>query len=154
MVEKGPDSAQSAVSLWHQLLQCYKSIERNISTAMHSNYHQSLSRFDVLSQIHDHGEEWISVGDLTRRLLDTAGGISALLNRMEREELIKRRLNPRDRRSFQVALTDKGRQLHRDMSSNYSAWVATALEEVSSEERELLYNILGRLKRAQQNGLK
>lgn len=154
MAENGADSTDAAVSLWHQLLQCYKSIERNISSALHSNYHQSLSRYDVLAQIHDYGEEWISVGDLTRRLLDTAGGISALLNRMEREELIKRRLNPRDRRSFQVALTDKGRQLYRDMSSNYSAWVAAALEEVSLEEREVLFNILGRLKRAQRNGLR
>ncbi|MDA5195023.1 MarR family winged helix-turn-helix transcriptional regulator [Govanella unica] len=142
-------SPESAISLWHQMLQCYKSIERNIGGRMHDNYQQSLSRFDVLTKLHDHDEDWISVGDLTKRLLDTGGSISALLTRMEKEELLARRLNPADRRSFQIGLTGKGRALYQDISSDYSGWVAAALEDVSSEERDLLYNLLGRLKRAQ-----
>ncbi len=142
-------SNESAIGLWHQMLQCYKSIERNISGRMQDNYQQSLSRYDVLSQLHQAKEEWISVGDLTKRLLDTAGSISALLTRMEKEELIARRLNPSDRRSFQIGLTDKGRELYKDISFHYSGWVASALEDVSSEERELLYDLLGRLKKAQ-----
>ncbi|MEX1148026.1 MAG: MarR family transcriptional regulator [Sphingomonadales bacterium] len=147
---KRQQAEDSAISLWHQLLQCYKSIERNISSAMQDNYQQSLSRYDVLMQLHRHaGDDWLSVGELTRRLLDTGGSISALLTRMEKEGIIDRRLNPNDRRSFQVCLTSKGRNLYRDMSSNYSVWVASALEEVSAEERELLYNLLGRLKKAQ-----
>lgn len=140
---------QSAVSLWHQLLQCYKSIERNISSSMQNNYRQSLSRYDVLAKLDEYPEDWISVGELTKRLLDTAGSVSALLTRMEKESLIARRLNPNDRRSFQISLTDKGRALHREISSDYSAWVASALEDVSSEERELLFNLLGRLRQAQ-----
>ncbi len=148
-MQENDTSGASAIGLWHQMLQCYKSIERNIGSRMHDNYQQSLSRFDVLTQLHKSNDDWISVGDLTKRLLDTAGGISALLTRMEKEELIERRLNPADRRSFQIGLTDKGRELYKDISLHYSEWVASALEEVSSEEREMLYDLLGRLKRAQ-----
>lgn len=148
-MQENDTSGASAIGLWHQMLQCYKSIERNIGSRMHDSYQQSLSRFDVLTQLHKSNDDWISVGDLTKRLLDTAGGISALLTRMEKEELIERRLNPTDRRSFQIGLTDKGRALYKDISLHYSEWVASALEEVSSEEREMLYDLLGRLKRAQ-----
>jgi DNA-binding MarR family transcriptional regulator len=140
---------ESAVSLWHQILRCYKSIERNISSRMQDNYQQSLSRFDILTQLHSSDEEWISVGELARRLVDTREGISALLTRMEKEDLISRRLNPSDRRSFQVAITKKGSALYKNISSDYSTWVAYALEDVSSKERKLLLEILGRVKEAQ-----
>jgi MarR family transcriptional regulator, 2-MHQ and catechol-resistance regulon repressor len=148
MVNKD-DRPQSAVSLWHQLLQCYKSIERNISSNLQSNYSQSLSRFDVLSQLDTSEEEWMSVGELTKRVLDTAGSISALLTRMVNEGLITRRLSPTDRRSFQVSLTGAGKTLYNKMASDYSTWVASALEDVSSEERAVLFKLLGRLKKSQ-----
>jgi MarR family 2-MHQ and catechol resistance regulon transcriptional repressor len=75
---------------------------------------------------------------------------STLLTRMEKENLITRRLNPNDRRSFQVALTDEGRRVHKYMASSYEAWAAEALKEFSVEERELLYGLLDRLKMVQE----
>lgn len=141
--------SDSAVSLWHQMLQCYKAMERSIGSRMQDNYQQSLSRFDVLTQLQNGADEWLSVGDLAKRLVDSREGISALLTRMEKEDLIVRRLNPDDRRSFQVSITKKGRVLHQDISSDYSAWVAYALEDVTADERKLLFDLLGRVKQSQ-----
>lgn len=140
---------ESAVSLWHQMLQCYKAMERSIASRMQDNYQQSLSRFDVLTQLQNGPDDWLSVGELAKRLVDSREGISALLTRMEKENLIERRLNPDDRRSFQVSITRKGRALHQDIASDYSAWVAYALEDVTADERKLLFDLLGRVKQSQ-----
>ncbi|MFC3051571.1 MarR family winged helix-turn-helix transcriptional regulator [Kordiimonas pumila] len=141
--------SSKAISTWHQLLQCYKSMERNIGGQLQNKHSQSLSRFDVLSQLCQASEDWLQVGELTRRLLDTAGSVSALLTRMEKEGLIERRLNPDDRRSFQVTVTAKGRSLHKEMASDYAKWVASAMEDISDQEREVLMGLLNRLSRAQ-----
>ncbi len=133
------------VNLWHQLLKCYKGMERDIGNTFHNNYRQSLSRFDVLDQLSRVPDDWISVGELTKRLLDTAGSISALLNRMEAENLINRRLNADDRRSFQVSLTETGKDLQVKMSKDYSVWVTSVMGEFSNDERKVLSGLLDRL---------
>jgi DNA-binding MarR family transcriptional regulator len=140
----------SELKLWRKLLTSYKTLERNISSILQRYHKQSLSRYDVLHELHDHPEEWISVGELARKLMDEGSGTSTLLTRMEKENLITRRLNPNDRRSFQVALTDEGRRVHKYMASSYDAWAAEALKEFSVEERELLYGLLDRLKMVQE----
>ncbi len=146
---KKSSKVENSITLWHQFLQCYKSVERNIATNLQSNYQQSLSRYDVLRQLAESPEKELQVGELTKRLLDTAGSVSALLTRMENEELVIRRLNPNDRRSFQISITDKGRKLYRAMASDYAIWVASAMEEISGQEREVLLQLLQRLKKAQ-----
>ncbi|QEZ44243.1 MarR family winged helix-turn-helix transcriptional regulator [Cupriavidus oxalaticus] len=59
-------------------------------------------------------KEWASIGELAERLQAKQHGVVALVNRCEAAGLVKRRLNPEDRRVVQVHLLAKGeRSLNR-----------------------------------------
>ncbi|SOZ09443.1 MarR family winged helix-turn-helix transcriptional regulator [Cupriavidus taiwanensis] len=53
-------------------------------------------------------KDWASIGELAERLQAKQHGVVALVNRSEAAGLVKRRLNPEDRRVVQVHLTAKG----------------------------------------------
>ncbi|MGY8525767.1 MarR family winged helix-turn-helix transcriptional regulator [Paracidovorax citrulli] len=54
------------------------------------------------------GREWASIGELAERLQARQHGVVALVNRCEAAGLVRRRVNPDDRRVVQVHLMAKG----------------------------------------------
>jgi DNA-binding MarR family transcriptional regulator len=57
-------------------------------------------------------------GDCARQLGVSASRISRIINALERKGLLQRSLGPDDRRSTDLAITDKGRQRLRDLRGN------------------------------------
>ncbi|MBY4898389.1 MarR family winged helix-turn-helix transcriptional regulator [Cupriavidus sp. AU9028] len=54
------------------------------------------------------GRDWASIGELAERLQARQHGVVALVNRCEAAGLVRRRVNPDDRRVVQVHLLAKG----------------------------------------------
>lgn len=143
---KNRDSNQEiSIGVWKNLLQCYKFLNRDIGTKMRRDYNQSLSRFEILEALSQIEDDWLPVGQLAKQLPDPSGNISGLLDRMEKEGIIVRQLSPDDRRSFQVGLTEDGKQLYKKMVWDYNTWIASAMEEISTEERTVLMSLLERM---------
>lgn len=135
-----------SLGLWLRLMRCARTIERGMEGRLRRDYKQSMSRFDVLSQLERSKEKWLSVGDLASRLLASNGNITGLLDRMLHEGLIARRPSPADRRSHQICISPKGRRLFARMASDHAEWTHSVLGELPFAEREQLEGLLDKLR--------
>lgn len=72
---------------------------------------------------------------LAERTLLTQSGISRLVTRLERDDLVSREANPADRRASLVALTDAGeRQLREGLPTHLDGVRARFLDRFSETE--------------------
>jgi DNA-binding MarR family transcriptional regulator len=86
-----------------------------------------------------------TAGELARRAELTTGSMTARLDHLEREGLVRRLRDPDDRRSVFVELTDKGRKKH-EQAMGIQAEKETLLAEALSErEKEQLNALLRRV---------
>ncbi len=69
------------------------------------SHHQSLTRFDLLSQLYRIGDDWVAIGEIASKLMASGGNITGLLDRMVADDLIERRANPRAAKAFIDAFT-------------------------------------------------
>ena len=142
-------SAEELLSLrlWLQLMKCSKSVEASVSGRLRRGYGQSLSRFDVLSQLERLDGDWMAIGELARMVMAASGNITALLDRMEAEALVERRASPKDRRSFQVRMTARGRRLFASMAEDHMRWIDDALLGVPTADKQRLIELLVAVRR-------
>jgi DNA-binding MarR family transcriptional regulator len=67
--------------------------------------------FDVLAALRRAGEPYTMMpSELAAALMMTRAGMTGRIDRLEQAGLVERRIDPADRRSFLVALTDDGRR--------------------------------------------
>jgi len=73
------------------------------------------AELDVLLALCRAGEPYqLTPSQLSELLLVSSGTLTSRLDRLEHKELIERRPNPSDRRSMEVQLTERGRQVAKD----------------------------------------
>lgn len=75
----------------------------------------------------------ITPGQLAGLLQVDRGTISAALKRLERKEMLSRRVDPRDRRRYALGLTARGHALDRDEEGTVEAAVNQLLASTSPE---------------------
>lgn len=107
------DDDADTLRLWLYLVKSVLPLEREISTRLQRTCGQSLTRFDVLAQLDRYGPQ--GVGQLAQRLIASAGNITSLLNRMEREGLVSRGNNNTDGRAQLIQATDLGLGMYAKM---------------------------------------
>jgi DNA-binding MarR family transcriptional regulator len=72
-----------------------------------SRWGLTVARYSILRLLLNH--QVMTLTELSKSHACAAGNITALVDRLERDKLVRRIANDKDRRVTQVALTDKGR---------------------------------------------
>lgn len=104
----------------------------------------SLARFDLLAQLsRDDGQ---TLAQLSRRMLVTAGNLTGLVDRAERDAIVERRPDPTDRRLTRVYLTPKGQKLAQRAIARHAELAEEILAPLEGKERDELRRLLGRLR--------
>ena len=67
------------------------------------------SQFEILTVLSEEGE--IPLSRLSERLCCACSNVTGIVDRLERDGLVKRERSLEDRRVIQLALTEKGRKL-------------------------------------------
>lgn len=148
-VVAGVNSTETYLDAWEQLLRYSKALEQEMGNRFRKQFKQSLSRFDLLAQLSQRDPDWMPIGKLAKQLPGSNGNITGLVDRMIGEGLIHRRNSPADRRSIEVGLTDKGRELHGDMASAHADWTESLMDEcLPVKDAEQLVTMLGRANQA------
>lgn len=138
---------QQSVRLWLELLRCAKTQETRLGARLRKTFGQSLTRFDALSQLYRAAEATLPVTELASRLLaSTSNNITGLIDRMEDDGLVTRRPNPKDRRSFIVRMTSKGKAIFEEMAVEHGHWVSAGFAGLSAEELRMLQSSMIRLR--------
>ena len=138
-----PDTAtRNNVSLWVRLLESHNlmlgEIRRRLAEAA------TMPRFDLLANLER--EDGQTLAALSRRMLVTAGNLTGLVDRAERDGVVERRADPRDRRLSRVYLTSKGRALITDLLPLHAEHIGELLTPLDLSERKELRRLLGKLR--------
>ena len=145
-VRKSPSEptsiAETDVSSWVRLLACHNLMLSEIRRCMGDAI--TLARFDLLANLDR--EDGQTLASLSRRMLVTAGNLTGLVDRAERDGVVLRRADPSDRRLSRVFLTRKGRALISELIPLHGEHVRAALSGLAPAERRELRRLLGKLR--------
>lgn len=104
-----------------------------------------LEWYDLLLALERAAEGRLRVGDLACHVVLSRSGLTRLVDKLEAAELVQRRLNPQDRRSFEIILQPKGRAERERTWPIYARLIAEVFgAHYTNEEAELLANLLER----------
>jgi DNA-binding MarR family transcriptional regulator len=145
-VEELRSSGDISVSLWVRLLESHNLMLAELRRRFVPGRGgaATLPRFDLLANlIRQDGQ---TLAALSRRMLVTAGNVTGLVDRAERDGLVERRDDPEDRRLSRVFLTKKGRVLIVSLLPRHAAHVADLLAGLDLKERRELRRLLGKLR--------
>jgi DNA-binding MarR family transcriptional regulator len=80
--------------------------------------------YDVLAALRDAPDGQLRQVEIAERVLLSHSGLSRLIDRIEKDGLVERRVCESDRRAFFVALTDEGRAMLERMWPVYARGIA------------------------------
>ena len=89
------------------------------------------------------------MGELSRRMMVTGGNVTAIVDQLEKEQLVLRQSLAGDRRAYRVCLTPDGRKAFAAMARAHEGWVVELLSPLSERQQEQLHKLLGTLKSGQ-----
>jgi len=136
------DPVDESVSLWFRLLSCHARILAELRRELEDR--MTIARFDLLASLHRRDGQTLAA--LSRDLLVTAGNVTGLVDRAERDGVVERRPDPNDRRLARVWLTGEGRALISDLLPTHAAQVHTLLGGLPAAQRRDLRRLLGTLR--------
>jgi len=88
----------------------------------------------------------LSVKSLAEWLCIDSSAITALVDRLEKENLIERRIDPEDRRALRIFLTDKGRDVAKAVYPIAIDFNEKLKDNLAQEEKEAINNFLNNIK--------
>ena len=136
---------RTELRLWLRLLACTNLIEGEIRRRLRDEFGFTLPRFDVLAQL-DKAPDGLVLGEVSKRLMVSAGNVTAITERLIADGFITRSASPQDRRVQIVRMTDEGRRKFRRMARSHGGWVASFFQGLPQDGAEALMGRLGELK--------
>jgi DNA-binding MarR family transcriptional regulator len=103
------------LSAWRALLYAHARVTTRVESALAEAGLPPLSWYDVLWPLHRAPERRLRVGALAEQVTLSRTGLTRLLDRVEREALVRREPSPEDRRGFYVVITAAGSGVLRKM---------------------------------------
>src|SRR5215471_10045924 len=99
---------------WHGSLLFTNLTTRALDEALTAAHGISVKEFDVLITLFNAPDGRLRMTELAERVVLSASGVTHLVTRLERDGLVQRIVDERDRRSFFALLTPAGRRRLRD----------------------------------------
>ena len=128
--------------MWVRLLESHNLMLAEIRRRLSDS--ATMPRFDLLANLDRQDGQTLAA--LSRRMLVTPGNLTGLVDRAERDGVVERRADPKDRRLSRVFLTDKGRALITEILPLHAGHVGALLSGLDASERRELRQLLGKLR--------
>lgn len=135
-----------SLKLWLRMLSCTVRIENEIRSRLRETFGITLPRFDLMAQLERH-PDGLRMGELSRRMMVTGGNVTGITDLLEREKLVLRVPDPRDRRAYAVKLTEAGRSAFAEMAAVHERWIEELLHDIPVGDKTVLIELLSHMKR-------
>ena len=135
----------SGLSVWLRLIKAYNLILPEARRSVEPGF--TLPQFDVMAQLHRRPDGMTFV-ELSRNLLVSAGNVTGIVKRLERERLVARETNESDRRSARLRLTAEGRRRIAAAVPRHARDIEKVFASVPRNDVEQLRRLLGSLAHA------
>ncbi|MFK7695785.1 MarR family winged helix-turn-helix transcriptional regulator [Paenibacillus sp. HJGM_3] len=100
---------------------------------------------EVLREAEQKGQGHLKPSDLLEYLHTTPAAITTLLDRMEKNELIVRQRDEKDRRIVWIVPTEKGLAEHERGLNIRNSFIDSQLDRISAHNQQLLVFLLGKV---------
>jgi DNA-binding MarR family transcriptional regulator len=144
-VGDAPADHRAELRLWLRLLTCSTLIETEIRRKLQEHFSFTLPRFDLLAQL-DKAEDGLVLGEVSKRLMVSAGNVTAIVDRLLASGQITRNAAPHDRRVQIIRMTPEGRTAFKAMAAQHGDWIGDMFGDLKPGEIEALMGLLAKLK--------
>jgi DNA-binding MarR family transcriptional regulator len=144
------DVPEPYLAAWRAVLGAHAASLERVESALAREGLPPLAWYDVLWPLYDSADRRLRMGELASRVVVvTRTGLTRLVDRMERQGVLRRERAETDRRGVWVVLTDRGAETLRRMWPVYAAEIRRSLVGVLSEdEAEVVRDALSRVRDA------
>ncbi len=132
-----------ASQTWAGLSQSYQLAQKECRDALRGSG-LTQPQFEVLSQIAD--EEGIPLTRIGENMLVTGGNITGIIDRLERDGLVKRKRDREDRRIIRAFFTAKGKRLYQGAVPAYDRFLKNVFGDMSGADHSRLQKSFDNLK--------
>ena len=141
--ESPADDGQAlALKLWVALARAHNAVQAHAQADV-ARHGLTLAEFAVLEVLYHKGP--LLLGEVQRKILVSSGGVTYLVDRLEKRGLVERRDCPGDRRARFAALTAAGQELIARIFPQHAATIQSALAGLGREEKRLALRVLREL---------
>ncbi len=142
-------TTRDGINFWTKKLECLSLTVPQATVLNFLEEIQSLSvdQLNQLSQQYLGDQNGISFHKLSKQLNLTSPTLTGIVDRLEKNGMVKRCPNPKDRRSILISLTEKGREVVPKIRKALTEANQAFLSSLSHEEELILREFLDRLKR-------
>ena len=131
---------------WAALLMLHRTVLQDLDTELRQEHKLAVSEFDVLVTLFNAPDHRLGMSALAREAMLSPAGITHLVTRLERDGLVKREVDPADRRKWFTVLTEEGdRALRAARLTHNMVLRRTFLAATSAADRKLLQQLWQRL---------
>ncbi len=136
---------REALRGWLDLLATSQGLKKAVDTRLRSRFGHSIARFDVLSALDRAGVAGLRAGALTERLMVSDGATTQVTAPLIRDGLVKRTVDPDDRRAAIFVLTRKGEKIFAEMAGEHRQWIVDAFAALSPAQIKTLRRLLSQI---------
>ena len=111
-----------------------------------SKHNLTFNQFKVLEVLYHVGD--LNIGSITKLAMSTPGNITVVVKNLIRDSWITSQKDPNDSRSSILSITQKGKDIIEDVFPNHAQNLTKALEILSDEELDTLYDLLNKVYKA------
>ncbi|HHW01827.1 MAG TPA: MarR family transcriptional regulator [Thermoanaerobacterales bacterium] len=110
-------------------------------------YDISDSKFNLLVILYNSSEKGLMLSEIGDRMLVTKANITGLIDRLERQGLVKRIRDESDRRKIQAVITRKGIEFTEEVIKKYKEWSGSIMNILNDDEKSMLIKIMAKLQK-------
>jgi DNA-binding MarR family transcriptional regulator len=141
-----PDPGDWRVGVWRTFLRAHAAVLRELERELDEDASLPLAWYDVLLTLAQAPQRRLRMAQLADRVLLSRSGLTRLVDRLEREGLVRREPSPGDARGmFTVLQPDGLRRLREAVPVHLRGIQQHWLEHFTDDELRTLGSLLGRL---------
>jgi DNA-binding MarR family transcriptional regulator len=134
---------------WTALLMLHRMVLQDLDAELNREHGLAVSEFDVLNTLSGAPGRQLGMSALAHRAMLSPAGTTHLVTRLERDGLVKRSVDPADRRKWFTVLTEKGeRTLRAAWHTHTKVLRRSFLAATSPADRRTLQQLWRRLSKA------
>ena len=131
---------------WRLLLEGHRDLVRHLERELRAAAGVELQCYDVMVHVSE-SQDGIRMTRLADAVVLSKSGLTSVVDRMEREGLVERRIDPQDRRAIRIHLTRSGRERFAGAARAHREIVRRIFtSRLSEEEARVLVEVLGRIR--------
>lgn len=132
------------LKMWIRLLGVTRMAESELREFLRVKHDTTLPRFDVMAALYRR-RDGVTMTELSRMLLVSNGNATTVVDRLEKDGLVRRTPSDTDRRTVFVALTADGLAQFEGLAADHEAEVSRRFAGLSEADLETLTDILKRM---------